>query len=75
MNSEARIRANNKYKNKMLKNGSIKQLNLTLKGEVYQMIDNYSKETGISKAQLITDAVKEYISHHPTSSDNSEKEI
>lgn len=65
MNSESKIKANNKYKNKMLKNGSIKQLNLTLKSDVYNMIDNYTKLTNISKAQLITDAVKEYIEKHP----------
>lgn len=65
MNSESKIKANNKYKNKMLKNGSIKQLNLTLKSDVYNMIDNYTKLTNISKAQLIADAVKEYIEKHP----------
>ena len=73
MNSESKIKANNKYKNKMLKNGSIKQLNLTLKGEVYQMIDNYSKLANISKAQLITDAVKEYIEKHPAEQEISKE--
>ena len=65
MNSESKIKANNKYKNKMLKYWSIKQLNLTLKSDVYNMIDNYTKLTNISKAQLIADAVKEYIEKHP----------
>ena len=63
--SEAHKKASANYKNKMLKNGSIKQLNLTLKSDVYNMIDNYSKLANISKAQLIADAVKEYIEKHP----------
>ena len=56
MNSESKIKANNKYKNKMLKNGSIKQLNLTLKGEVYQMIDNYS--TLVTKIEQVDKLLK-----------------
>ncbi len=69
--SEAHKRASNKYLKKMFDNGSLKQFKVTIKSEVYQLIDTYCKENEISKAQFLKNAAAEYISHHPTSSDNS----
>lgn len=71
--SEAHKRASNKFLKKMLDNGNYKKLGLTIKGDVYQMIDDYSKLTNISKAQLITDAVKEYIEKHPAEQEISKE--
>ena len=63
-NSDARIKANTRYIDKSRATGKIKQLNLTLQGADYTMIDNYCKAHNISKAALITRAVKYCIGHN-----------
>lgn len=71
--TEAQKRASNKYLKKKMEEGTIKALSLKVKGDVYQMIDDYSKLANISKAQLITDAVKEYIEKHPAEQEISKE--
>ena len=71
--TEAQKRANDKYMKKKLSDGTYKKFGLTIKTDVYNMIDNYSRLTNISKAQLITDAVKEYIQKHPAEQEISEE--
>ena len=55
-NSDARIRANNKYSN-----AHYRALTVKIKPEHYQTIDNYCKDNNISKASLIIKAVTKYI--------------
>ena len=57
-NSDARIKANTRYIDKSRAAGKIKQLNLTLQGADYIIIDEYCKMHGISKAALIVRAVR-----------------
>lgn len=54
--SKAHIKASNKY-NK----ANYKQLKANIKPEDYAMIDDYCNKSGVSKAQLIVTACKEYI--------------
>ena len=63
-NSDARIKANTRYIDKSRATGKIKQLNLTLQGADYTIIDNYCKMHTISKAALITRAVRYCITHN-----------
>lgn len=58
MRSEAQKKADKKYRQKKLTDGTKKQINATLDIEVYSIIDEYCKANGISKASLITNAVK-----------------
>ena len=58
MKSEAQKKANTKYMTNARATGKIKQFNLTLRGEDYNMIDNYCKNIGVSKAACIVAAVK-----------------
>lgn len=63
-NSDARIKANTRYIDKSRAAGKIKQLNLTLQGADYIIIDEYCKMHGISKAALIVRAVRYCIGHN-----------
>ena len=57
--SKAHIRASAKY-NK----DNYKKLQANIKPDDYQMIDDYCKDSGMSKAQLIVAACKEYIKNN-----------
>jgi len=64
MRSEAKKKADKKYRQKKLSDGTKKQINATLDIEIYNMIDDYCKVNGISKASMITNAVKYCIENH-----------
>ena len=64
MRTDAQKRADKKYRNRKLNDGTKKQINATLNIDDYAMIDNYCKNSGMSKAQLIVAACKEYIDRH-----------
>ena len=57
--SKAHIKASNKY-NK----DNYKKIQANIKPDEYAMIDNYCNNSGMSKAQLIVTACKEYINKH-----------
>ena len=57
--SKAHIRASAKY-NK----DNYKKIQANIKPDDYDIIDNYCKNIGMSKAQLIVTACKEYINKH-----------
>ena len=57
--SKAHIRASAKY-NK----DNYKKLQANIKPDDYNLIDNYCKNSGMSKAQLIVVACKEYIKNN-----------
>lgn len=57
--SKAHIRASAKY-NK----DNYKKIQANIKPDDYKMIDDYCKNSGMSKAQLIVTACKEYINKH-----------
>lgn len=54
--TKAHIKASNKY-NK----ANYKKIQATIKPDDYNIIDDYCRASGISKAQLIVTACKEYI--------------
>lgn len=58
MRSEAQKKADKKYRQKKLSDGTKKQINATLDIEIYNMIDEYCKSNDISKASMIANAVK-----------------
>lgn len=58
MRSEAQKKADKKYRQKKLTDGTKKQINATLDADVYNMIDDYCKNNDISKASLIVSAIK-----------------
>lgn len=62
--SEAKKRANEKYRKKKLSDGTKKQINATLDIDDYNMIDNYCSAIGISKSQLIVKAIRYCIDHN-----------
>ena len=64
MRTDAQKKADKRYRNKKLTDGTKKQINATLNINDYAMIDNYCKNIGMSKAQLIVAACKEYIDRH-----------
>lgn len=64
MRTDAQKKADKRYRNKKLTDGTKKQINATLDINDYAMIDNYCKKSGMSKAQLIVAACKEYIDKH-----------
>ena len=64
MRTDAQKKADKKYRNKKLTDGTKKQINATLDINDYDIIDNYCKNSGMSKAQLIVTACKEYINKH-----------
>ena len=64
MRTDAQKKADKKYRNKKLTDGTKKQINATLDINDYDIIDNYCKNSGMSKAQLIVAACKEYINKH-----------
>lgn len=64
MRTDAQKKADKKYRNKKLTDGTKKQINATLNINDYDIIDNYCKNSGMSKAQLIVAACKEYINKH-----------
>ena len=57
--SKAHIKASAKY-NK----DNYKKIQANIKPDDYKMIDDYCKNSGMSKAQLIVEACKEYINKH-----------
>lgn len=57
--SKAHIKASNKY-NK----NNYQKIQANIKPDDYQIIDDYCKNTGMSKAQLIVAACKAYIEMH-----------
>ena len=57
--SKAHIKASAKY-NQL----NYKKLQANIKPADYDIIDNYCKNSGMSKAQLIITACKEYINKH-----------
>ena len=57
--SKAHIRASAKY-NK----DNYKKIQANIKPDDFKMIDDYCKNSGMSKAQLIVTACKEYINKH-----------
>ncbi len=61
MRTEAQKKADKKYRNKKLNDGTKKQINATLNINDYNIIDNYCKNSGMSKAELIVEACKMYI--------------
>ena len=64
MRTDAQKKADKKYRNKKLTDGTKKQINATLDINDYDIIDNYCKNSGMSKAQLIVAACKEYIKNN-----------
>lgn len=62
--SEAQKRADKKYRQKKLNDGTKKQINATLDIDIYNMIDNYCKDNNISKAKLITNSIKYIIENN-----------
>ena len=64
MRTDAQKKADKKYRNKKLTDGTKKQINATLNINDYDIIDNYCKNSGMSKAQLIVAACKEYIKNN-----------
>ena len=64
MRTDAQKKADKRYRNKKLTDGTKKQINATLDINDYDIIDNYCKNSGMSKAQLIVEACKEYINKH-----------
>lgn len=70
MRSEAQKKADKKYRQKKLSDGTKKQINATLDIEIYNMLDGYCKANGISKASLITNAVKYCIENNICFKDN-----
>lgn len=64
MRTDAQKRADKKYRNRKLNDGTKKQINATLNIDDYAMIDDYCKNSGMSKAQLIVEACKEYINKY-----------
>lgn len=61
LRTEAQKKADKKYRNKKLNDGTKKQINATLNIDDYNIIDNYCKNSGMSKAELIVEACKMYI--------------
>ena len=57
--SKAHIKASNKY-NQL----NYKKIQANIKPADYDIIDSYCKNSGMSKAQLIVEACKEYINKH-----------
>ena len=64
MRTDAQKKADKRYRNKKLTDGTKKQINATLDINDYDIIDSYCKNSGMSKAQLIVEACKEYINKH-----------
>lgn len=64
MRTDAQKKADKRYRNKKLTDGTKKQINATLDINDYDIIDNYCKNSGMSKAQLIVAACKEYINKY-----------
>ena len=61
--SDAKKKADAKYHAKKIADGTNKRIGATIKTEDYNMIDQYSAATGISKAQLIVKAIRYCIEH------------
>ena len=64
MRTDAQKKADKRYRSKKLTDGTKKQINATLDINDYDIIDNYCKNSGMSKAQLIVAACKEYIKNN-----------
>ena len=57
--TKAHIKASNKYNKE-----NYKKIQANIKPDEYAMINNYCNNSGMSKAQLIVEACKEYINKH-----------
>lgn len=57
--SKAHIKASNKYNKE-----NYKQLKVNVKPDDFNLIDDYCKKNGISKAKFIVEACKFYIENH-----------
>ena len=68
-NSEARIRANNKYKK-----ANYKQIKIEIRPEQAEIIRNTAKQFDISIAQLIINSVNEYKTKHGADTDGGTAE-
>ena len=68
-NSEARIRANNKYKK-----ANYKQIKIEIRPEQAEIIRNTAKQFDISIAQLIINSVNEYKTNHGAETDGETAE-
>lgn len=68
-NSEARIRANNKYKK-----ANYKQIKIEIRPEQAEIIRNTAKQFDISIAQLIINSVNEYKTNHGSETDRETAE-
>lgn len=68
-NSEARIRANNKYTNANYQN-----INIKIRPEQAEIIRNTAKQFDISIAQLIINSVNEYKTNHGAETDGETAE-
>ena len=68
-NSEARIRANNKYKK-----ANYKQIKIEIRPEQAEIIRNTAKQFDISIAQLIINSVNEYKTNHGADADGETPE-
>lgn len=62
--TKAHIEANKKYRNKKLQDGTIKQLNVTLNADDFNMISDFCKNIEISKASFITGACRYFIENN-----------
>ena len=57
LRTEAQKKADKKYRDKKLNDGTKKQINATLNINDYNTIDSYCNKNNISKAQLIVKAI------------------
>lgn len=71
--TEAQRRADKKYRNKKLSDGTKRQINATLDISDYNMIDSYCGKMNISKAAFIKSACKYIIENEIPMSEYLEK--
>ena len=62
--SEAKKRADTKYRTKKLHDGTKKQLNVTLNTDDFEMISDFCKNMEISKPSFITGACRYFIENN-----------
>ena len=63
MKTEAEKKAQKKYQNR-IRTTTKAQLNCTIDRNDFDIISNYCNNSGMSKAQFIVAACKEYINNH-----------
>lgn len=64
MSSDAKKRADAKYRAKKLSDGTKKQINATIDTADYNIIEQYSAAQSLSKAQTIVRAIKYCAAHN-----------